>query len=294
MASARDLRKKIKSITNTRKITRTMELVATSKAKRAQDRVIATTPYSEKLTDLLRRLAEAGTVEHPLLEKSEASKKTAILIITANRGLCGGYNTNVLAMAEKLRAQILNDGGEVDLHVVGRKGLQRMKFLKLPVVEGHSDFDDRPSFRDAAGIAENLIRQFVAGDVSRVVVVSTRFLSAGRQEARISQVLPIESPDDAGGSAGGEESGRAVDFIFEPTPSEILEELLPLSVKNVFYRLLVEGVASEQIARRVAMKRATDSADEMIQDYTRMYNRSRQAGITQEINEIVSGASALE
>ena len=124
-----------------------------------------------------------------------------------------------------------------------------------------------------------------------MTIVSTRFLSAGRQEAQVSQLLPIESPASSDSQGGG---GRAVEFIFEPTPAGILEELLPLSVKNALYRLLVEAVASEQIARRVAMKRATDSADEMIQDYTRMYNRSRQAGITQEINEIVSGASALE
>ena len=289
MASARDLRKKIKSITNTRKITRTMELVATSKAKRAQDRVIATTPYSEKLTAALGRLAEAGTVDHPLLEKETGSNKVAVLLITANRGLCGGYNSNTLSMAEKLRMQLLNDGKEVDLYVVGRKGMQRMKFLKLPVLESWADFDDRPSFKDAADIADLFIQKFVGGEVGRVMVVSTRFLSAGRQEAQRTQLLPIESP-----SSGEESSGKAVEFIFEPTPAEILEELLPLSVKNVFYRLLVEAVASEQIARRVAMKRATDSADEMIQDYTRMYNRSRQAGITQEINEIVSGASALE
>ena len=266
-----------------------MELVATSKAKRAQDRVIATTPYSEKLTAALGRLAEAGTVDHPLLEKETGSNKVAVLLITANRGLCGGYNSNTLSMAEKLRMQLLNDGKEVDLYVVGRKGMQRMKFLKLPVLESWADFDARPSFNDAADIADLFIQKCVGGEVGRVMVVSPRFLSAGRQEAQRTQLLPIESP-----SSGEESSGKAVEFIFEPTPAEILEELLPLSVKNVFYRLLVEAVASEQIARRVAMKRATDSADEMIQDYTRMYNRSRQAGITQEINEIVSGASALE
>ena len=248
-----------------------------------------TTPDAEKLTAALGRRAEAGTVDHPLLETETGSNKVAVLLITANRGLCGGYNSNPLSMAEKLRMQLLNDGKEVDLYVVGRKGMQRMKFLKLPVLESWADFDDRPSFKDAADIADLFIQKFVGGEVGRVMVVSTRFLSAGRQEAQRTQLLPIESP-----SSGEESSGKAVEFIFEPTPAEILEELLPLSVKNVFYRLLVEAVASEQIARRVAMKRATDSADEMIQDYTRMYNRSRQAGITQEINEIVSGASALE
>lgn len=289
MASSRELRNKIRSITNTKKITRTMELVATSKAKKAQDRVTATRPYSETLQELLDSLAAAGSVDHPLLEKPEnAAPRTAILIVTGNRGLCGGYNTSVLQLAERTRrAELGESGREVDLYVVGRKGLARMKYLKWSVVSSYTEFDDRPLFRDAAEIADLFMDRYLAGEVDRVKIISTRFISLGTQTADVSTLLPIEPPETDG-------QGVETEFIFEPGPEEILGELLPLSVRNMIYRLLVEAAASEQIARRMAMKRATDNAEEMIENYTRLYNRTRQASITQQITEIVGGASALE
>lgn len=292
MASSRDLRNKIRSVTNTKKITRTMELVATSKAKKAQDRVVATTPYSTRLGELLVSLSRAGTVEHPLLGAQGRVRRTALLVITANRGLCGGYNSSVLHLAERIRAAELTDGRDVDVYVVGRKAISRMKFLRISVVESFTRFDDRPTFKDASAIADLFMGRFLAGEIDRAVVVSTRYLSAGSQVARANALLPIEPPPAE--SQEPNDTGGSVEFLFEPDPASILDALLPLSVQTVMYRLLVEAVASEQISRRMAMKRATDNAEEMIENYTRLYNRSRQAGITQQINEIVSGASALE
>jgi F-type H+-transporting ATPase subunit gamma len=298
MASARDLRKKIHSIQNTRKITHTMEMVATSKAKRAQDRIKATTPYSERLAELLLNLARAGTVRHPLLAAGAENgppagarhKITALLAITGNRGFCGGYNANVLRMAEKLIAEERAAARETEVYMVGRKGIAYFRFLKMKVQQGYTQFDDRPSYKEAAVLAETLMERFLGGAVDRVAAVSTRYLSAGSQKAQALQVLPIEPPP----VAAGEKKAGAIEFIFEPDPATILEALLPLSIKTLVYRLLVEAAASEQIARRLAMKLATDNAEEMIRSYTRKYNRSRQAGITQQISEIVGGASALE
>ncbi len=291
MASARDLRKKIRSISNTRKITRTMELVATSKAKRAQDRLKATTPYSQKLAELLFHLSQAGSVDHPLLRAPEDRKQSALLVITGNRGLCGGYNTNVLRLAERTLAQEKEAGRSIDVYLAGRKGINRFRFLRLPVKESYTQFDDRPSFGDAAALAQIFIDRFLRGEVDRVLAASTRYLSAGSQKPELAQVLPIIPPRVADPV---KKKIAALEFIFEPSSSAILEAILPLSVKNLIYRLLVEAAASEQLARRLAMKRATDSAEEMIKTYTRKYNRSRQASITQQINEIVTGANALE
>ncbi len=290
MASARDLKNKIRSIANTKKITRTMELVATSKAQRAQSRVRATQPYSEKLTELLSSLAAAGTIDDPLLRPRDRVARVGLLVVTGQRGLCGGYNSSVMHVAERLRTEEIAAGREVDVYMVGRKGLNRLRFLKVTAKNSYTHFDDRPSFQDASDIADTLMEQFLCGALDRVVVVSTRYLSAGVQRAEVSNLLPIEPP---AGDEGDRPAGT-VEFIFEPGPELILREILPLSVRNIVYRLLVEAVASEQLARRMAMKRATDNAEEMLGNYRRLYNRSRQAGITQQINEIVSGAVALD
>jgi F-type H+-transporting ATPase subunit gamma len=292
MASARDLRKKIKSIANTKKITRTMELVATSKAKRAQDRVNATAPYSAKLLELLRSLTRARSIAHPLLSRSEKTSRAAILAVTGKRGLCGGYNTSVLSLLEKAVAVHRQEGREVEIYVVGRKGTQRLRYLQLEAAASYTHFDDRPSFQDASDIAGTLMDRFTSGAVQQVSVFSTRYLSAGNQRPMETRLLPIDPP--AGDDPQAEGKGRGIEFIFEPSPEALLEAILPLSVKSLVYRLLVEAVASEQLARRMAMKRATDNAEDMVKSYTRRYNRTRQASITQQIGEIVGGASALE
>ncbi len=297
MANARDLRKKIRSISNTAKITRTMEMVATAKSKRAQSRIVAMLPYSDKLGEILRNLRDSGTVEHPLLEDREPVRRSLLLIVSASRGFCGGYNTNLLSLSEKWLVQEEAEGREVDIFASGRKGIARLRFLKRPTVAQYTHFDDRPSFKETEELSSEFLRLFLERKVDRVVVASTRYLSASTQTPSITQLLPIEASADSGKKADGGSglSGEAVsDFIFEPEREVILETLLPLSVKQVVFRLFLEAATSEQLARRIAMKLASDNAEEMIGLYTRQYNRERQAGITQQIMEVVTGAEALE
>lgn len=298
MANARDLRKKIRSISNTAKITRTMEMVATAKSKRAQSRIVAMLPYSDKLGEILRNLRDAGTVEHPLLEDREPVRRSLLLIVSASRGFCGGYNTNLLSLAEKWLVQEEAEGREVDIHASGRKGIARLRYLKRPTVAQYTHFDDRPSFKETEELSTEFLRLFLERKVDRVVVASTRYLSASVQRPRITQLLPIEASADGGAVDGGDAAVSTVaaarDFIFEPEREVILETLLPLSVKQVVFRLFLEAATSEQLARRIAMKLASDNAEELIGLYTRQYNRERQAGITQQIMEVVTGAEALE
>lgn len=300
MASAKDLKKKIRSIGNTKKITRTMEMVATVRSKQAQDRIKATTPYSDKLAEILQGLSQSGSIDHPFLKPPAEVKKTLVLVITANRGLCGGYNSNVLSMAEKWIAAETQAGRALEVQVIGKKGIARFRFKKSEVHKTYTHFEDKPSFKDAEEIADELMAKYLSGEIQRVVIFATKYISSAVQKPVEIQLLPIVPP------ASGEGEGRAasgakprakaaaVEFIFEPGRERILNALIPLSVKNALYRILVEAAASEQIARRLAMKLATDNAEEMIRLYTRRYNRQRQAGITQQIMEIVAGADALD
>lgn len=301
MASAKELKKKIRSISNTRKITRTMELVATVKSKRTQGRVQATAPYSEALGDLLADLGRAATIRHPLLEAPERKLPTVLFIITANRGLCGGYNTNVMARAEAMVRVERESDHPVEIYMAGKKGIARLRFLKYEAKERFLGLDDKATFAEVEKVAEALMRRFLAGEIGKVLVISTRYLSASNHQAEVAQLLPIAGggAQDNGGRDGAGRGDRkdaagAVDYIFEPDPGTILQSILPLSVKVFLFRLVVEASASEQAARRLAMKLATDNAEEMISYYSRFYNRTRQAAITQQINEIVSGANAQD
>ncbi len=296
MASAKELKKKIRSISNTKKITRTMELVATAKSKRMQDRVTATTPYAAALSGLLEDLARAETVDHPLLRAPAPGRPVLVFVITANRGLCGGYNTNVVHLAERTMAEERERGETVEVYMAGRKGISRFRFLQIPIAQRFLDLDDKTTFARAAEVAEAIMKRFVAGEVGKVIAVSTRWHTSAVQRPAVTQVLPIARPAPPAGKAAARAAaeGEKVEYLFEPDPRTILEALLPLSVKTELYRLVVEASASEQVARRLAMKLATDNAEEMINFYNRFYNRTRQAGITQQINEIVSGANALE
>lgn len=300
MASAKDLKKKLRSISNTKKITRTMELVATVKSKRAQDRVNASTPYSRSLAEILQSLVRAGTIRHQLLEAPAKAERILVLVVTGNRGFCGGYNSNALALAERTIREEEKSGRKVDVYMAGRKGIARFRFLKIPVLKSFLTLDENATFAIVEKVAEELMGRFTAGEVGKVLVVSTRYHSAGIQRPAVFQLLPIgvvegEPGSPSGGRPQASPAGlAAVEYLFEPDPRAILESLLPLSVKTALYRAVLEASTSEQIARRMAMKTATDNAEDMIKRYTRFYNRTRQAGITQQINEIVSGASALE
>jgi len=293
MAGLKDIKKKITSISNTRKITRTMEMVAAAKSKQTIDRVEASTPYSSKLTELLNSLTGGQNVDHFLVREKENVQKSALLVVTANRGLCGGYNTNVANLAEKWVRAEQAEGREAHVLMVGKKGISRFRFRKVEVAEKRTDIEDKPSFSQAAEIADGFIESFRKGEVDRVMVAVTRYHSAVVQQADLFQLLPI-MPPETGGDDDGEAAQKNTDFIFEPDPARILEDLLPFSVKHTLYRLLLEAAAGEQIARRVAMKLATDNAGELTRFYTGKYNRERQASITQQIMEIVGGAEALD
>ncbi len=293
MAGLKDIKKKITSISNTRKITRTMEMVAAAKSKQTIDRVEASTPYSSKLTELLNSLTGGQNVDHFLVREKEKVQKSALLVVTANRGLCGGYNTNVANLAEKWVRAEEAEGREAHVLMVGKKGISRFRFRKVEVAEKRTDIEDKPSFSQAAEIADGFIESFRKGEVDRVMVAVTRYHSAVVQQADLFQLLPI-IPPEAEGDDGGDAPQQNTDFIFEPDPARILEDLLPFSVKHTMYRLLLEAAAGEQIARRVAMKLATDNAGELTRFYTGKYNRERQASITQQIMEIVGGAEALD
>ena len=293
MAGLKDIKKKITSISNTRKITRTMEMVAAAKSKQTIDRVEASTPYSSKLTELLNSLTGGQNVDHFLVREKEKVQKSALLVVTANRGLCGGYNTNVANLAEKWVRAEQAEGREAHVLMVGKKGISRFRFRKVEVAEKRTDIEDKPSFSQAAEIADGFIESFRKGEVDRVMVAVTRYHSAVVQQADLFQLLPIVPPE-AEADDGEDAPQQNTDFIFEPDPARILEDLLPFSVKHTLYRLLLEAAAGEQIARRVAMKLATDNAGELTRFYTGKYNRERQASITQQIMEIVGGAEALD
>jgi F-type H+-transporting ATPase subunit gamma len=294
MAKGRELKGRITSVENTRKITRTMEMVATSKMKRAQDRVTAARPYAAALREVIAGLysAELAT-QFPLLRQPSKVNRAAVLLLTSNRGLAGAFNSNLIRAARILIERLEQEGTVVDLHVVGKKGLGYFRYVGRPVVSSRTDISDRPTAADAAQLVTGMMDQFIAGTLDAVYVVYARFQSALSTPATAERVLPVEPPTSSTRSAGPAGApARQPDYILVPSAAAILEELLPAYVRNSVYRALVETAAGEQGARRTAMKAATDNADDMITLLRRTYNRARQAQITQEIAEIVGGAAA--
>ena len=286
MAKGRELKGRIKSVENTRKITRTMEMVATSKMKRAQDRVVAARPYAAALGEVLSRLNSPELAERfPLLRRPARVRRAAVVLLTSNRGLAGGFNANLIKEARARVAELEAAGAHVDVHVVGRKGIGYFRYVGRALAAERTDVTDRPTAEDAASLVDALMADFVAGTVDAVYVVHAKFNSALSTPPATLQVLPVEPP--AGAQA------RQRDYLLAPSPEAILTELLPLYVRNSVYRALVETAAAEQGARRTAMKSATDNAGEILNLLKRTYNRARQAQITQEIAEIVGGAAAL-
>ena len=286
MAKGRELKRRIKTVENTRKITRTMELVATSRMKRAQDRVTAARPYARALGEVIAGLYSADLADRfPLLRQPERMGKAAVILLTSNRGLCGGFNANLIREARALLRKLRDQGTEVELHVVGRKGIGYFKYVGQPMAAQRTDITDRPRAEDAASLVDGLMNDFVSGSIDAVYVVFAQFRSAISTPPTTERLLPVEPP---------KRTGPVPDYLLFPSAEAILTELLPSYVRNAVYRALVETAAGEQGARRTAMKNATDNASEMMNTLTRTYNRARQAGITQEIAEIVGGAAALE
>lgn len=296
--SSKTIRKRIKSVASTKKITRTMEMVATSKLQKTQGRVVGSRPYTTTLASLLEALSSAvGSLGNfPLFEKREPTKKVLVFVITSNRGLCGGYNANIVRKAKEHIAKLRDEGHEVVLHVAGKKGIAAFRFQGIEPAASRVDLTDRPTYAEAEGVGTPLIQQFLDHHVDRVDVVYADFRSASQQPPTVMTLVPLgsaaASATSAGKKAAAQPSGES--WLFEPTPAEILAELAGIYVKNVLYRMLLSAVASEQLARRVAMKNATDNANDMQKSLTREYNKARQAMITQEIAEIVGGAAALE
>jgi F-type H+-transporting ATPase subunit gamma len=301
--SLREYRARIKSTESMKKITRAMELIAASRIIKAQQRAQAAAPYARELTRAVSAVATFSNVDHALTTEPEDPKRAAVLIVTSDRGLAGAYSSSVLKESERLVAKLQEEGKEVSTYVAGRKGVGYFSFRNRPVVQSWTGFSDQPTYDAAREIGDALITAFLAGDdrpeielpegadaVDEVHVVYTRFRSMLTQEPTAIRLLPLEIVE-------GQERPEADDVLplyeFEPSPAEVLDSLLPRYVQSRIYFALLQAAASELAARQRAMKSATDNAEELIKKYTRIANQARQAGITQEISEIVGGVNAL-
>ena len=288
MAKGRELKGRIKSVENTRKITRTMEMVATSKMKRAQDRVVAARPYANALTEVISSLYSPDLAERfPLLRQPAQPRRVALIVLTSNRGLAGGFNANLIKEARARIAELERTGAQVDVHVIGKKGLGYFKYVGRALATQRVDITDRPTAENASEIVDGLMADYVAGTLDGVYVTYSKFNSVLSTPPTTDRILPVTPPQ---AKAGGVQR----DYLLFPNAEAILTELLPSYVRNSVYRALVETVAGEQSARRTAMKNATDNAGDILNVLRRTYNRARQAQITQEIAEIVGGAAALQ
>ncbi len=289
----RILRRRIKSVESTKKITRAMELIAASRIVKAQARVHAAQPYAEGITDVVRNLQGAGGGSNSTLLTPRAEMhKVADIIIAADRGLCGGYNSTVIRAAEHDMRDQERAGRENAIVTVGRKAEGYFRFRDFPIDAAYSGFSDSPTYEDARQVASAVVSRFEAGELDRVQLVYTRFISAGRQEVVVEPLLPLE-PSEAVDASTDAPSEPSSDYEFEPNPEAILETLLPRYTESRIYAALLNAAASEHAARQRAMKAATDNAEDLILTYRRRMNRARQDSITTEIMEIVGGAEAL-
>lgn len=294
MGKTREIKKRIKAVGNIRRITKTMQMIATSKFARAQQRALATKPFTEGVFELVTELGgTAGNISHPLINGA-AGKKAArgelTLVITSDRGLCGPYNGAVLRTAMAHLRSAPQEGREIEL--VGKKGVNFLRFNKVPVARSYS-IGDKPSYEEIERIAETYMARFIAGEFAAVRVVYMRYISAGRQTPEVLQLLPLKPPAKKAAADQAARTGHTAQYEFSPQADELLNDLLPASVKATLFQAFNDAVVSEQVARMVAMKAATDNAGKMRKNLTRDYNRARQAQITTELTEIVSGAAAL-
>jgi len=292
VASTQDLKRRVRSITNTRKLTRAMELVASARLRRAQMRIESMRPYADRMLELMAGTAQAaGAVRLPLLERRENVQTVAIVPVTGDRGLACAFNAQVLrrAFAEMREAQAA--GQQVRFFTSGKKAQSTVRFRRLDLGQSWTGFSDKPAYSDAQAIAHTLAEAYVNGEVDRVVLVYNAFVSPLVQKVTVTEVLPV-STELLEGTAEDKPS-HPVDFFFEPEPRQILERLLPVYVETELYRALLESAASEQGARMTAMRNASKAAGELIDSLTLAMNRARQAEITQEILEVVAGADAL-
>ena len=290
MANRRVLVKRRKAVRNTRKITRTMQLIATARFQAAFNRAMATKPFTQKLAELVADLSRAaGGLDHPLLETHDEVPRSALVVITSDRGLAGGYNSNVLRAALTHIDELKERGIETDVQMIGKKGSNYFRFLRRPMAEQIASVGDKPRFDQIAPIANALMDRFVRGEIASAHVAYMRFVSAGVQRPAVVQLLPLSTEQ----TATDEAPARPVEYEFSPDPRQLLDELLPATMRAQLFQAFNDAIVSEHVARMVAMKAATDAAGDMIKLLTREYNRARQTQITMELLDIVGGANAL-
>jgi F-type H+-transporting ATPase subunit gamma len=296
MANTRALVKRRKAIRNIRKITRTMELIATARFKKAMDRAVEADAYTRKLAELAADLAATATdIKHPLMEKRAEVKNSVLLVLCSNRGLCGGYNASILREASASLKQTQSSGVNVHLELSGKRAIAYFRFQGVQAEHTYTHFEDKPSFEEVDVLASRYLADYTAGKIDRLDVAYMKFLNAARQAPIVDTLLPLTSlAPEPGKKAAVEEKKGPIEYEFIPSAGEILEEILPVSFKIRLFKCFLDSAVSEQIARRVAMKAATENAGEMIRALSSQYNRARQAQITKEISEIIGGAAALK
>ena len=296
MASTRVLVKRRKAIRNIRKITRTMELIATARFKKAMDRAIEADAFTRKVAELAADLAASATnIQHPLLAKRPEIKNSVLLVLCSNRGLCGGYNGSILREASAAYRQTQSEGVHVHLELSGKRAISYYRYQGVTADHAYTHFEDKPSFEEVDVLASRYLADYIAGKIDRVDVAYMKFYNAARQAPVVDTLLPLSSlAPEPGRKAAVEEKKNPVEYEFLPSAAGILEEILPMSFKIRLFKAFLDSAVSEQIARRVAMKAATENAGDMIKDLSLKYNRARQAQITKEISEIIGGAAALK
>ena len=296
MAGSKEIRNKIKSVQNTRKITKAMEMVAASKMKKAQERMRATRPYLEKAFNIAMHISKANTeYKHPFLVPRETVKRVGAVVVTTDKGLCGGLNTNVLRVVLQQHKQWRAKGIEVDYAAIGNKGLGFLQRMGANIVSSAIHLGDRPHLEKLVGPVKVLIDEYLAGKVDEIHIFSTNFVNTMKQEPRHARIVPI--PDRYRTATGEvrkvEVSDGAWDYIYEPDARELLDGMMRRYMEAIVFQMVNENMASEQSARMVAMKAASDNAGKIINELQLIYNKTRQAGITKELSEIVGGAAAV-
>jgi F-type H+-transporting ATPase subunit gamma len=286
MAKAREIGRRMKSVQSTRKITRTMEMVATSKLRRAQQRVVQARPYADRLAAVVENLITPELAEiEPLLRQPERIRRAAVVLITSNRGLCGAFNVNLIRKAREQVDYLRASGVDTELHVVGKKGIAYFRFRNVELGTARTDIGDEPTPEQANDLITPLVDRFLDEELDAIYIVHAEFRSVMSTPPTSRRLLPVQVPE--------ERPSREPYYILDPSAEEILERILPLYIDNSTYRALVENAAAEQGSRRTAMKAATDNADDLLTSLRRQFNRARQAEITSQIAEIIGGAEAL-
>ena len=281
MAKTRAIVKRRKAVQNIRKITRTMELIATARFKKAMDRAIEADAYTKRIAELVSDLGKSGAAaKHPLLEERPQVKRSILLVLTANRGLCGGYNANVLRAANNA---IANQGAiPFDLEVSGKRGITAFRHRKIPIAQTYTHFEEKPSFLEVDVLATRYLNLFLEGKIDRLDVAYTKFISIGKQQAVVATLLPMTAVSSEESKKTEEKQAPKVDYEFMPSAADILNEIVPVSFKVRLFKAFLDAAVSEQISRMVAMKGATENAGDMISTLSRVYNRARQSQITSE------------